>query len=105
MKGRQDELALLLMLRTVHPRATEAKTWLRGVFGAVNEVTSSGKFGGIAQNLPIKFRSDCKHVQLGGLAKRNRAECEQLSALRIQRGDATKRVAKEMNVLAGCERA
>src|SRR5204862_492245 len=71
MKGWQDELALLLMLRTVQPGETEANTALGGVFRAVNELTSSAKFRGIAQNLPIKFRSDCKHVQLGGFAKRN----------------------------------
>ena len=105
MKGWQDELALLLMLRTVHPGETEANTALGGVFRAVNELTSSAKFRGIAQNLPIKFWSDCKHVQLGGFAKRNWAKCHQLSALPIQRAHAANRIAKEVNVFAGCERA
>ena len=105
MERRQDELALLLMLRTVHPRETEANTTLRGVFRAVNELTSSTKFRGIAQNLPIKFRSDCKHVQLRRFAKRNRAKCHQLSALPMQRAHAANRVAKEVDVFAGGERA
>ena len=105
MERRQDELALLPMLRTIHPRQTKANTALRGVFRAVNELTSSAKFRGIAQNLPIKFWSDCKHVQLGGFAKRNWAKCHQLSALPIQRAHAANRIAKEVNVFAGCERA
>src|ERR1700751_3572949 len=105
MERRQDELALLLMLRTVHPRQTEANTALGGVFWAVNELTSSAKFRGIAQNLPIIFRSDCEHVELGGFAKRNGTKRHQLSALLMQRAHATNRVAKELNVLAGCKRA
>jgi len=93
------------MLRTVHPRKTKANTTLRGVFRAVNELTGSAKFRGIAQNLPIKFRSNCKHVQLRRFTKRNRAKCDQLSALPVQRTHATDRVAKEVYVFAGCERA
>src|SRR2546421_11774670 len=93
------------MLWTVHPGEAEANSALRGVFRAVNELTSSAKFHGIAQNLPIKFRSDGKHVQLRGFTKRNRAKCHQFSALPMQRAHATDRVPKEVDVFAGCERA
>ena len=81
MERRQDELALLLMLRTVHPRETEANPALGGVFRSVNELTGRAKFRGIAQNLAIEFRPNCEDVQFRWFAKRNRAKCHQLSAL------------------------
>src|SRR5205085_6570918 len=105
MERRQDELALLFMLRTVHPRETKANSTLGGVFRSVNELTGGAKFRGIAQNLPIEFRPNCEHVQFSRFAKRNRAKCHQLSALPMERAHATDRVAKEVYVFAGCERA
>ena len=105
MERREDELALLFMLRTVHPRKTEANTTLRGAFRPVNELTGGAKFRGIAQNLSIEFRPNCENVQFRWFAKRNRAKRHQLSALLMQRAHAPYRVAKEVDVFAGRERA
>jgi len=77
----KDELALLLVLRSIHSR--EAKTYpaLRRIVRAVNELTGGSKFRGIAQNLAIKFGSNSEDVQLFRFAKRNRPKGDQASVL------------------------
>src|SRR5215470_5640436 len=100
MKRWQDQLALLLVLRTIHPR--EAKTYpaLRRIVGAVNKLTGSSKFGGIAKNLAIKFGSNGEDVQLCRFAKRNRPEGNQAAVLLLQDAHAPDRIAKKLNVFA-----
>jgi hypothetical protein len=81
MKRWQDELAVLLVLRTIHPR--EAKTYpaLRRIVGAVNELTGGSKLRGIAKNLAIELGSKSEDVQLRRFAKRDRPEGDQASVL------------------------
>src|SRR5205807_437209 len=95
MERRQDELALLLMLRTVHPRQTKANTALRGVFRAVNELTSSAKFRGIAQNLPVEFRSDCKNQRIARLFQCHPTRCGDWTMLAIKAANASHQIKKE----------
>src|SRR5436190_8331076 len=101
VKWRQNQLALLFMLRTIHPRETKANSALRGIWRTVNELAGSAKFCRVAQNLPIKFRTDCEDVQLCGLAKGDRAERYQAPAFLMQLAHASNRVAKKMDVFAG----
>jgi hypothetical protein len=70
----------------------------------VNELARSAKFRGIAQNLPIKFRTHCKDVQLCRFAERDWAERYQASAFLMQLAHASNRVAKKMDVFAGGKR-
>src|SRR5206468_4511143 len=48
VKRWEDELALLLVLRTIHPRETKTYPALRGIVRAMNELTGGSKFHGIA---------------------------------------------------------
>ena len=98
MKRWQDELALLLVLRTIHPR--EAKTYpaLRRIVRAVNELTGGSKFRRIAQDLAIKFGSNGEDVQLFRFAKRNRPDGDQASVLLLQLAHAPDRIAEKVNV-------
>src|SRR5262245_59243649 len=63
VKRWQDELALLLVLRTIHARETKTYPALRRIAWTVNELTCGSKFRGIAKNLAIKFGSNCEDVQ------------------------------------------
>src|SRR5207248_8829284 len=64
VKRWQNELALLLVLRTIHPRQAKTYPALRRIVRAVNELTGGSKFRGIAKNLAIKFGSNSEDVQL-----------------------------------------
>jgi hypothetical protein len=100
MKRWQDKLALLLVLRTIHPR--EAKTYpaLRRIVRTVNELSGGSKFRGIAKNLAIKFGSNGEDMQLCRFAKRNRPEGHQASVLLLQLAHAPDRIAEKVNVFA-----
>jgi len=105
MKRWQDELALLLVLGTIHPCKTKTYPALRRIVGAVNELTGGSEFRGIAKDLAIKFGSNCEHVQLRRFAKRNWPEGDQASVLLLQLAHASDRIAEKVNVFTGRMRA
>jgi hypothetical protein len=100
----QDELTLLPMLRTIHPRETKTYPALRRAVRTVNELTSSAKFCRIAEDLAIKFRSDGEDVQLCRFAERERSEGNQASVLLLQLAHAPDRIAEKVDVFPRRER-
>jgi hypothetical protein len=105
LKWRQDELAVLPVLRPIHARETKSYPTLRRTVRAVDELAGRAKFRGIAQDLAIKFRTNGQDVQFGRFAKGNRPERQQASVLLLELTHASDRISKKMDVFTGRVRA
>src|ERR1039458_926624 len=74
MKRRNDQLPLLLVLRAIHARQTEADALLGRASRAANQLTGGAKCCRITKHLPIKFGARDEQSRLARLSGENRTE-------------------------------